>query len=50
MIVAKCWVVCPCGKKHRLYRGKRAPWYRCGDIMKDLKGGAMIEYEEVKHK
>ncbi len=39
----KVWIVCECGETHRLFPGVTAPCYWCGEQLKELKEGNIVE-------
>jgi len=45
-LAREVYVICRCGEKHLLKGGIDAPVYWCGNILKQLKVGDDVEYEE----
>jgi len=46
-IITNAWIVCSCGKRHKLIPGTKAPIYQCGEKVLLLKENDKVEYEEV---
>ena len=47
-IVAKVFVLCSCGRKHRLRPGVGAPYYWCEEAIRVLKVDDVVECEDVE--